>query len=37
MGAAIVRHPNTKYTQRKKYRSLLGKITKNSENNITAI
>ena len=35
MGAAIVRPPNTKYTQ--SIRSLLGKVTKNSENNITAI
>ena len=35
MGTAIVRPPNTEYTQT--YKSLLGKITKNSENNITAI
>ena len=35
MNAAILRPPNTRYTQ--KYRSLLGKATKNSKNNITAI
>ena len=35
MGAAIVK--TTKYRIHTKYRSLLGKVTKNSEYNITAI
>ena len=34
-GAAIVKPSNTEYTQR--YRNLLGKVTKKSENNITAV
>ena len=35
MGAAIVRPPNTKYTQ--SIGVCVGKVNKNNENNITAI